>query len=364
MLTMHPVLQVGQFDHDFNPLAVGEWAARQRALEDAMRAKGWRALIAYGNRTEYGDLSWLTGYAPRLGDALLLVAPGRRPRILSFEGVRMVVSGRETTGIAEVEPVADLPGMIAAWLRDVGGEGSVAISSFAIMTDELHGVLAAVPALAGAVDGSGALLDLRRRKSAAEIELMTANAATLAAMERAIRDAVRAGAAAREALLAGEMAAVDGGMQDIRSLFSTDGCRTFLPGEFLPDEAVSRLTLYVALRRWGYWVEGFMTIAGAPAAEMERARNMVDAATAAARAGAPCPPLDVGAGGSFIGPGHGLGASPGELPLLAASGATLEKGDVISIRAVAGNAAGDRAVASAMLAIGPQGARTLWREQS
>ena len=70
-------------------------------------------------------------------------------------------------------------------------------------------------------------------------------------------DAQRSGAGATAVILAGEHAAHRRGAQDVRTLFSLDGGRTLRPFDTTVERAVDPLQVYVAVRQFGYWAEGF-----------------------------------------------------------------------------------------------------------
>ena len=102
-----------------------------------------------------------------------------------------------------------------------------------------------------------------------------------------MRDAVRVGHGAATALLAGERAAIDRGAQDIRTLFSLDGGRTLRPFETLDDRRVDPLQVYVAVRKFNYWAEGFACISNEPQPAAALAALLLDNALSAIRPGVP-----------------------------------------------------------------------------
>ena len=57
--------------------------ARIRRLRERMAEAGLDALVIYGDREHTANITWATGYDPRFEEALLLLAPGRDPVILT-----------------------------------------------------------------------------------------------------------------------------------------------------------------------------------------------------------------------------------------------------------------------------------------
>ena len=62
------------------PLATYE--ARLDAARTRAAAAGYDALLVYGDREHFANLTYLTGYDPRFEEALLILLPGRKPALL------------------------------------------------------------------------------------------------------------------------------------------------------------------------------------------------------------------------------------------------------------------------------------------
>lgn len=62
------------------PLATYE--ARMDAARTRASAAGYDALLVYGDREHFANLTYLTGYDPRFEEALLVLLPGRKPVLL------------------------------------------------------------------------------------------------------------------------------------------------------------------------------------------------------------------------------------------------------------------------------------------
>ena len=64
----------GMPDHP-PPLSREELEARLRSVRAGMEARGWGALVVYGDREHTANLHWLTGFDARFEEALLVVTP-------------------------------------------------------------------------------------------------------------------------------------------------------------------------------------------------------------------------------------------------------------------------------------------------
>lgn len=64
-------------------LSRGIYAARLAALSKARREAGIDALLIYADREHAANLAWLTNFDPRFEEALLIIAPGTTPTLLT-----------------------------------------------------------------------------------------------------------------------------------------------------------------------------------------------------------------------------------------------------------------------------------------
>jgi hypothetical protein len=78
-------------------LPSGTHARRFDAFRDRFRAAGCDAAVVYADREHAANLAWLAGFDPRFEEALLLLAPGRDPVILT---------GPENQALAAESPIA------------------------------------------------------------------------------------------------------------------------------------------------------------------------------------------------------------------------------------------------------------------
>ena len=170
----------------------------------------------------------------------------------------------------------------------------------------------------------------------------------------------------RTSLLAGERAAIDRGAQDIRTLFSLDGGRTLRPFEALDDRRVDPLQVYVAVRKFNYWAEGFACISNEPQPATALAALLLDNALSAIRPGVPVAQLS-----KILAVGTPYRAHPVTQGALvqpdrpcarcAADTTSFEAGEVYSVRAGLTDGADQHAILSAMIAVRDDGNEVLWR---
>ncbi len=59
------------------------YAARLLRLRQRLAAQKLDALVIYGDREHFANISWTTGFDPRFEEAICIVAPGRAPTLLA-----------------------------------------------------------------------------------------------------------------------------------------------------------------------------------------------------------------------------------------------------------------------------------------
>jgi hypothetical protein len=171
-------------------------------------------------------------------------------------------------------------------------------------------------------------------------------------------------------VLAGEHAAHRGGAQDVRTLFSLDGGRTLRPFDTSVEQTVDPLQVYVAVRRFGYWADGFAVVTPSPPACVRGAGDVLRYAIDMIRPGRRCG--DVGrAVTEAVQPflphpvvarvqGNAIGLALEEQPLIAAgSDDTFEAGGVYSLRVGLCDER-DSAIVSAVVAVNEFDSDVLW----
>ena len=355
MQTMHLVLPVGAFDWENNPLPEDEFHVRITAVQEIMGQNDWSGVLVYGDIHDNGLLSYVSNFGARLSGALVLIPKNGEPRLLSFDGGRMVPAGALTTWIKDVRAAGIVDVAVNEWLDELPHSTRLAVAGFDIMSAAVHDKLAAVEEIANAENGTSHLQELARKKSDAEMAVIKTACGVLRDVENAVSAKQKAGGSAAECTLVAEKTARNLGAQDVRTLFSIDGGRTFIPFQGLSDKTPDPFVIYVAVRVRSYWADGFMTF---PVKSVQA----LDAMIANAKPGASAGDL-LAANNSahpFIGddPGCGIGCALEEPPFLN-EGATLNAGDVVSLKVSIG---GDvPALASAIVRITNQGNDVLWR---
>ncbi len=372
MQTMNPVLQVGAYDWDPDVLPAAEFQSRLSSLREHMLAGGWSGAAVFGDRPEHGSLSYVTNFTPRLSGALALIPAEGDVRILSFDGGRMIPAAKETTWVDDVRPATDLAAAGQEWIQELGDGARIAAIDFGAMAKGTFDVLATVPGFADADDVTEFLLNLRRGKSPAEVAAVREAVTLLKQAEAKIHAGREEGASFTASVLSAETAVRRAGAQDIRSLYSPDGGRTFVPIEHLTDAAKGPLVAYLAVRNRGYWVDGFITAGAIGAPVSEAAERALQAMIDNARDGAPISDLRAARnshlgnmrGHDLVGDGcgSGLGLSLVEHPELTdGADLLLKSGDICSLKVGVADDEAGAAVTSAVVRVTSDGREVLWQ---
>jgi hypothetical protein len=183
----------------------------------------------------------------------------------------------------------------------------------------------------------------------------------------AMAQAARTGLGVTDVVLAGEKAAIAQGAQDVRSLFSVNGGRTLVPFSRPVRDAVDPLQVYMAVRRFNYWAEGFAHLSRTPTPVAIKVAALLHNALAATKAGA---------SGDTV--GAAIAAEPYrrhpvtesafanaiglalEAPPYTDLGATFEAGEVYWLRAGVTDGEDQHNIVSAMVAVHENGVEVLW----
>ena len=366
MHTMQPTLLVGPSDWDAARMPKDEFLARSTTLWRIARAAS--GAIVYGDRAHHAELAYLTNFTPKLEAALALIPRVGGPRLLVGGGVNMMQAAKPLTFIESVQPLRNVGATVTQWAREQSGGGRPVLIGGAFMPQALHREL--TEGVGTIADKTADLRTLMRRKSARELGAIQEACATLDAAVAAMNEAQRSSASATAAVLAGEHAAHRSGAQDVRTLFSLDGGRTLRPFETPDERAVDPLQVYVAVRRFGYWAEGFAVVTASPNPYVEGADEVLQYAVEMIKPGARC--SDVGRSiTEAIQPfhphpitqqvqGNAIGLALEEHPLIAeGSEDVFEAGGVYSLRV---GLADERAhaIVSTMVAVNEYGCKVLW----
>jgi hypothetical protein len=219
----------------------------------------------------------------------------------------------------------------------------------------------------GAPDATAHVWSLMRRKSPAELAAIRTARDTLNAAMMAMAHAKRVGLAATDVVLAGEKIANERGAQDVRTLFSVNGGRTLAPFVAPIRDALDPLAVYLAVRQFNYWAEGFAHLTHSPRPVAIKTAALLHNALAAIKAGAS--PAEISltlvaepyrvhpvTDGAFA---NSIGLALEEPPF-SDTGPTFDAGEVYSVKVGLTDGDDENAIASAMIAVRDDGAEVLW----
>jgi hypothetical protein len=345
MFTQHPTLLIGPSDWDESRAAKAEFDRRISALwaafPDASHA------IVFGSAAHHAELAYLTHFVPKLEPGVALLARDEQHKLLFGGGPNMIGAMKPLTFIDEMAPLNALAKLIAGWTSPllVGGGGMS--SALRKTVDEATNTTAQ--------DATAHVLSLMRRKSPSELAAIREACGILNKAMTVMRDAVRGGHGAATALLAGERAAIDLGVQDIRTLLSLDGGRTLRPFETVDDRQADPFQVYVAVRKFNYWAEGFACISNESQPAASLAALLLDNALSAIKPGVSFSQLSrilaVGTHYRHHPVTQAALVSPVGLSLDASPSTGFEPGEVYSVRAGLTDGADQHAIVSAMVAV-------------
>jgi len=312
----------------------------------------------FGSAARHAELVYLTNFVPKLEPGIALLSRDGNHKLLFGGGPNMMGAMKPLTFIADMAPLNALAKLIAAWRSPLligGGQMSTALRK---TVDEATG--------ASARDATAQVWPMMRRKSPPELAAIRESCGILKEAMAAIRASASLGHFTRTSVLAGERAAIDFGAQDVRTLFSRDGGRTLRPLDLLYEGYADPLQVYVAVRRFNYWAEGFACLSKEPQPAAALAHLLLDNALSAIRPGVPCAQLAKVVAVSepyrihpvtqdaLISPiGLALDPPPG--------GDLIQAGEVYSARVGLTDGADRNAIVSAMVAVHDSGNDILWR---
>jgi peptidase M24-like protein len=367
VLTSHPTLLIGPSDWDADIMPREEFARRIDAL--------WRAFpeapcaIVYGSPAHHAELAYLTNLVPKLEAAVAILSRSGAQEIHLGGGPNMLGSAKPLTWIEDIKPLrgGQAIGRRARETRTsfpgvplVIGGGYMPMAMHQGIEETLGEV---------AFDATAHLWTQMRRISFLELLAIYNTVLALASAVRGIVDAWEAGAGVTKAVLAGERAANDVGAQDVRTLFSLDCGRTLQPFTLPVEAHIDPMQVYVAVRRFNYWAEGFVIMSERPRAAADKAHEVLRRALAAIKPGAriakvadlinsaiaPHRVHDV-TKRAFV---NHVGLALEEPPYTNAS-ATFEPGEVYSIKVGVSVEVDDHAIVSSMVRIREDGTDVLW----
>jgi Xaa-Pro aminopeptidase len=283
MLTMQPTLLIGPSDWQGDVIPRSEFVERIEALWQS-HPQAEHAIV-YGNSAHHAELAYFTNFVPKLDAAVALLSRAHERRLLVGGGANMLGAARPLTWIENVSPLKE----IGDANRGDPAVGPTLLVGADYMPMGFRHVLVEAIGPGKAQDATALVWAQMARKSPREIEAIRRARAAKGAATAAMMEASAAGANASSVLAAGEEAAYAEGAQDARTLFSLDGGRTFRPFLVPVDTVVDPLNVYVAVRRFNYWADGFalLTRASDDDPVLEIAIGARDTAMRLIKAGAP-----------------------------------------------------------------------------
>jgi hypothetical protein len=354
MLTQHPTLLIGPSDWDAERMPKAEFERRIGALWDAFPDAS--QAIVFGSARSHAELAYLTNFVPKLEPGIALLTRDGSHKLLFGGGPNMIGAMKPLTFITDMAPLGALAKTVAGWKPLLIGGGHMSMTVRKTIDDATGG---------GAQDATAQVLALMRKKSPLELAAIRDACAILQSSIAAIAKAARESAGVTTAVLAGERAAIEAGVQDVRALFSLDGGRTLRPFEALDDRRTDPLQVYVAVRRFNYWAEGFACISQGPEPPASLAALLLDNALSAIKPGVPLAQLArilaVGAPYRVHPVAEGAHANAIGLSLEGLPDAVFEAGGVYSVRSGLTDDAAGNAIVSAMIAVRDDGNDVLWR---
>jgi hypothetical protein len=356
MFTQHPTLLIGPSDWQPERFPKTEFDRRITALWGAYPQAAHA--IVFGNASHHAELAYLTNFTPKLEPGIALLARDGDHKLLFGGGPNMIGAMKPLTFITEMAPLGALGKAVAGWSPLLIGGDEMPVAMRKTVADATGGKVQ---------DASGVVRALMRRKSPVELAAIGDACSVLDAAVATIANAHRAGDGVTAAVLAGERAAIERGAQDVRTLFSLDGGRTLRPFEAFDERHIDRLQVYVAVRLFNYWAEGFATVSNSSQPAASLAALLLDNALSAIGAGVPFTQLaritavtapyrthPAIQGASVEAIGLALGDPPD------AAGA-FEAGEVYSVRVGLTDGGGEHAIVSAMIAMSATKCDVLWR---
>jgi len=348
-------LLIGPADWQPAHMPQAEFARRLEALWQ--QCPGASHALVCGTSRHHAELAYLTNLVPKLEPAVALVSRTAAPRLFVGGGPNMLDAARPLTWIVDVVPIREVERVRLADCVLIGGGYLTPAACKSV-------VAAAGDA---AQDATALVWSLIRRKSPPQLAAIRASCAVLRVAVGAAVDAYRSGRGVTDVVLATEKAANEHGAQDVRTLFSLNRGRTLVPFEMLDPRIIDPLQIYVAVRRFNYWAEGFVLFTHERRAVRSQAAAILQSAISAAMAGTCVDDLArVVTSGAFPYRIHPVAAdsiSPLGLALDTpppVAGSVLQAGDVCSLRVGFTDGANDNAVISAMVAVREDGSELLW----
>ena len=366
MRVTQPAVLVGNYDWSEDLLPRAEYEARLKQVLGKLDA-GLSGLVIYGNKIDNAGLAYVSNFAPKIESAIALLTRDGKLRIHAAGSPQMMVNAKRLTWTEDVRPQRDVPKHIAEWAEEAG-PGALGFWTSEAMPADLQPRIEAALNGRKLVDVSATLNALLREKSPVALKLSREASGILGKAGEAMKDRFH-GESGREAAVAAERVAAGAGAQDVRILISLSKGGTPTAIDYPEGGKLDPLLAYVAVRRAGYWAEGFVTLTSMNHDTLTRTQAALKAMLAVAKAGTTAAALRDAAqaalGGLAIHPAArqlavGVGLMLEEIEAEPGGVQKLEAGRVYSLRAGATKSASDNALLSAMVVAKESGVDVLW----
>lgn len=367
MRVTQPAVLVGNYDWSEDLLPRAEYEARLKQVLGKLES-GLSGLVIYGNKIDNAALAYVSNFAPKIESAIALLTKDGKLRIHAAGSPQMMVNAKRLTWTEDVRPQRDVPKHIAEWAEEAAGQGALGFWTSEAMPADLQPRIEAGLSGRKLVDVSATLNALLREKSPVALKLSREASGILGEAVEAMKDRFH-GESGREAAVAAERVAADAGAQDVRILISLSKGGTPTAIDYPDGGKLDPLLAYVAVRRAGYWAEGFVTLTSMHHDTLTRTQAALKAMLAMAKAGTSVAALQEAAqaelGGLAIHPAArrlavGVGLMLEESEAEPDGVAKLEAGRVYSLRAGATESPSDNALLSAMVVAKEGGVDVLW----
>jgi len=363
LISMEPVLRRGLTEWDRALFPPDEFSERLAAVQGAMRRASLAALAMFSDAYHpSADLAYVAGWP--MGGALLVTLEGE-PAMLTSDNGRGVYFQRWLTWIEDTSAAGGRIGpALADALRRRGVKGALGVTGDGLLSAQAYEKARQALSDFELRPFEAELAALRRRKRPRELIAIRTALRIARGSVAAGQLAFEVGASNAAALAAAERSARLGRARDFRGLANLEGA------DLRPYEAASAtrrpfLALWCAVDFHGYWAEA----ASAPNSPDAHAEAALEAMLRVARPGASGDdlaraalavlPSEAAQRALSYGLGAGIGLSAQETPIVRPGGMDLlEPGAVLCLRVVGGEQ--DKpSLASALIAIGEDGAKRI-----
>lgn len=375
MKTMHSMLLVGPYDWEADVMPRQEFTERIDAFWKAVADPACRGAVIYGDSRHHSELVYLTGFTPRVRNAMALIPRQGAPTVLVSGSKAGLSSAKRMTWVENVDLLSDPGKAVVSWAKALGGGTAPArvalIGSETMRAPMYQGIVESLGPNNPPLEATAGLRAQMQRKRPKEFEVLRRACELLKAATHALGEAQNSGASVTAAALHAERAASQLGAQDVQVLFSLDRGRTLRPFTIPVDKRVDPLQAYIAVRFAGYWADGMVSVASSPHPALAKAGEALKAMLPMAKAGATGRDL-ARKPREALRPfsehpmtarsiGNSIGVSLDEEPrLLSDSDVALQAGGAYTLRVGATDGAGCHAIVSAMVAVSEAGNEVLW----